>query len=170
MAANLICTNGSMIYYCGWISHLRAPGHCVLKSTFSLAPTLEHTHFLICVGMNVNCFHVANSNTQTLPAVSAPALGVTSAHERLNAVFAGALAEAGFTSWVGEDVSAPTDWLVAKWGDVYLHETVISHIRRLLDTRFTCEHLHETAAQLTERMMKVLLGQFQFLMTCGRND
>jgi len=69
-----------------------------------------------------------------------------------------------------EDVSAPTDWLVAKWGDVYLHETVISHIRRLLDTRFTCEHLHETAAQLTERMTKALLGQFQFFMTCGGND
>ena len=70
-------------------------------------------------------------------------------------VFAGALEEACFTSWVGSDMSAVTKWLVAKWGDVYLHETVISHIRRLLETRFVCERLHETAAHLNGRMVKV---------------
>ena len=70
-------------------------------------------------------------------------------------MFAGALQEAGFTSWVGSDISAPTDWLAAKWGDVYLHETVISHIRRLLDTTYVCDRLRETAAHLRARMVKV---------------
>ena len=46
-------------------------------------------------------------------------------------------------------------WLVSKWGDVYLHETVISHIRRLLDTDFRCNRLGETPSQFTRRMKKV---------------
>ena len=36
-----------------------------------------------------------------------------------------------------------------------MHETVISHIRRLLDTMFVCDHLRETAKHLKVRMAKV---------------
>ena len=52
--------------------------------------------------------------------------------------------------------SAPITWLVAKWGGVRFHETAISHIRRLLDTEFTCELLRETTTQLKERMAHVV--------------
>ena len=58
---------------------------------------------------------------------------VTHVRDRLNAHFAQALDDGGFTSWIGGNHET-TAWLVPKWGDVYLHETVISHIRRLLDT------------------------------------
>jgi hypothetical protein len=79
---------------------------------------------------------------------------VTSIHDRLNVTFARALEDAGFTSWVG-GIHDPTTWLVAKWGDVYLHETVISHIRRLSETDFACVRLGETPWQFTQRMKKV---------------
>ena len=79
---------------------------------------------------------------------------VTHSHHRLNAVFAGALVEAGFTSWIGDN-HGTTEWLVKKWGDVYLHETVISHVRRLLDNEFTCSRLGETPSQFATRMRKV---------------
>ena len=79
---------------------------------------------------------------------------VTRSHHRLNAIFAGALAEAGFTSWIGDN-HGTTEWLVKKWGDVYLHETVISHVRRLLDNEFPCARLHETPAQFQLRVRKV---------------
>ena len=75
-------------------------------------------------------------------------------HERLNVKFAAALDEAGFVSWVGGN-HASTAWLVAKWGDVYLHETVISHVRRLLGTDFSCDRLGETPSQFVKRMKKV---------------
>ena len=42
-----------------------------------------------------------------------------------------------------------------KWGDVYLHETVIAHVRRLLDNEFTCTRLGETPSQFATRMRKV---------------
>ena len=74
-------------------------------------------------------------------------------HQRLNAVFADALKGAGFTSWVGGK-TAPTDWLVRKFGDVYPHETVNAHVRRLLDQEFTCSRLSETPAQFRVRMQK----------------
>ena len=79
---------------------------------------------------------------------------VTAAHERLHAVFAGALQEAGFTSWAGDNHSS-TKWLVKKWGDVYLHETVIAHIRRLSEEDFACQRLYETPAQFRQRFQKV---------------
>ena len=79
---------------------------------------------------------------------------VTHCHQRLNAVFAGALEEAGFTSWVGGNHDA-TSWLVKKWGDVYLHETVIAHVRRLLDNEFTCSRLDETPKQFIARIEAV---------------
>ena len=80
---------------------------------------------------------------------------VTHAHERLNGTFARALRDAGFTSWVGPDLSSDTSWLVKKWGVVYLHETVNSHIHRLLDTDFACRRLHETRKQFVLRVKKV---------------
>ena len=78
---------------------------------------------------------------------------VTWAHQRLNAVFAGALRDSGFTSWVGDNAS--TEWLVRKLGDVYPHETVNSHVRRLLDQEFPCSALSETPAHFRARMLKV---------------
>ena len=79
---------------------------------------------------------------------------VTPHHDRLQVVFSTALQEAGFTSWVG-DSGASCKWLVARWGNVYLHETAISHVRRLLDTDFPCTHIHESAKQFAKRMAKV---------------
>ena len=79
---------------------------------------------------------------------------VTNMHERLHATFAGALKEAGFSSWIGP-LSGTTSWLVKKFGDVYLHETVIAHIGRLLDTDFSHQSLHETPRQFAQRMQQV---------------
>ena len=59
-----------------------------------------------------------------------------------------------FRSWVG-DGTASTKWLVKKWGDVYVHETLISHIRRLLDTDFATTKVQETPKQFMSRMQKV---------------
>ena len=79
---------------------------------------------------------------------------VTAAHDRLNATFAEALSHAGLTSWVGSNAGT-TKWLAKKFGDVYLHETAISHIRRLLDDDFASKRLGETAVQFMARMRKV---------------
>ena len=79
---------------------------------------------------------------------------VTSAHERLQFAFAAALAEAGFKSWTGEGGDS-TKWLVKKLGDLYLHETVIAHMRRLLGTDFAARKLFETPAQFRARMQCV---------------
>ena len=76
---------------------------------------------------------------------------VTHIHERLNVSFASALLETGMQSWAHET----TKWLVKKFGDVYVHETVVSHIRRLLDHEFPCTRLHESPAQFKQRMQKV---------------
>ena len=78
---------------------------------------------------------------------------VTWAHQRLNAIFAGALRDSGFTSWVGDNVS--TEWLVRKFGEIYPHETVNAHARRLLDEEFPCKTLSETHAHFRARMQKV---------------
>ena len=50
---------------------------------------------------------------------------------------------------------APTDWLVKKLGDLYLHETAISHIRRFLADDFACTNLGETPSHFRGRMDKV---------------
>ena len=68
--------------------------------------------------------------------------------------FAAALEAGGFSSWVG-GASDGTQWLVKKFGDVYPHETVISHIRRLLEDDFACRRLGETVPQFTQRIQKV---------------
>jgi hypothetical protein len=81
---------------------------------------------------------------------------VTAKHERLQIDFAEALRAENFRSWAGgEDGAASTKWLVKKLGDLYVHETLIAHIRRLLDNDFATTHLFETPAQFTERMGKV---------------
>ena len=59
-----------------------------------------------------------------------------------------------FQSWVG-DSDADTSWLCGKLGDLYLHETVVSHIRRLLATKFRRTALSESPAQFCNRMAKV---------------
>ena len=80
---------------------------------------------------------------------------VTSPHSQLNGLFASALHRAGLKSWVGEaDVSAA--WLAPRLGDVYPHETAISHIRSLLDTKFARTRVCETEVQFRGRMAKVV--------------
>jgi hypothetical protein len=79
---------------------------------------------------------------------------VNSAGELLHPVFCGALKEAGMTSWTGPPGSS-TSWLCGKFSDVYLHETAISHIRRLLANRFVCDRVDETFSQFRTRMRKV---------------
>ena len=79
---------------------------------------------------------------------------VAAAHERLHVSFAGALHDAGSKSWTGDGTDS-TKWLVKLFGDVYLHETVISHIRRLLDTDFASKKLCETPTQFKARMKRV---------------
>ena len=74
-----------------------------------------------------------------------------STNQVLNQVFSGALAQAGFRSWTGPS----TAWLCSRLGDLHLHETVISHIRRLLSTKFVCDHIDETVPQFKRRMQKV---------------
>ena len=75
-------------------------------------------------------------------------------HDRLQMVFAKGLVEGGLKSWLGAP-SDSTEWLSARWGDVYPHETAISHVRRLLDTEYMCARTHETEQQFRLRMRKV---------------
>ena len=79
---------------------------------------------------------------------------VTHSHHRLNVTFASALEKGGFTSWVGGNHDS-TEWLSKKWGDVYIHETVIANVRRLLDSDFMCTRLCETQPQFSLRMKRV---------------
>ena len=73
--------------------------------------------------------------------------------QMLNPVFGGALAEAGLRSWTGP-TGSDTKWLASRLGDLYLHETVISHIRRLLMQEFVCVRVDETYPQFKRRMRK----------------
>lgn len=79
---------------------------------------------------------------------------VNSMGEQLNPVFGGALAEAGFRSWVGTQGST-TRWMCSKWGDVFLHETAIAHIRRLLAGQFASSRVCESFEQFEQRMQAV---------------
>ena len=79
---------------------------------------------------------------------------VTNPHERLQIGFNTALTAVGMKSWIG-DINTPTGWLVKKFGDFYLHETVNAHIRRLESTEFVCRHLCETPAQFRVRMQRI---------------
>ena len=79
---------------------------------------------------------------------------VPPAHNRLQKDLAQTLHRTGFRSWVGE-IGDSAGWMVKKFGDVYLHETVIAHIRRLLDGQFAHSQLHECPEHFTQRMQKV---------------
>ena len=79
---------------------------------------------------------------------------VTPTHSRLSAAFAAGIKRGGFPSWVGSE-GASADWLAKKFGDVYLHETAISHVRRLLDSDFAHHKLCETPAHFRQRMQQV---------------
>ena len=56
------------------------------------------------------------------------------------------------STWI---VSDTAQWLVANWGDIYLYETVISHIRRLLEQEYRTMSLNEPVARFTARMKQV---------------
>ena len=53
------------------------------------------------------------------------------------------------------DGDADCSWLAGRLGDVYLHETAISHIRYGLDHRFPCRTSGETRNQFAHRMERV---------------
>ena len=72
----------------------------------------------------------------------------------LNPVFGGALAEVGFRSWTGP-TGSDTTWLASGLGDLYLNETVVYLIRRLLMQEFVCLRVDETYLQFKRRMRKV---------------
>ena len=74
--------------------------------------------------------------------------------QRLASSFADALRKAKLKSWLG-DADADCSWLAGRLGDVYLHETVISHIRRALEHRVPRSAPGETRARFARRMAKV---------------
>ena len=74
--------------------------------------------------------------------------------QMLNPVFGEALAEAGLRSWAGP-TGSDTKWLASRLGDLYLHETVISHIRRLLMQEVVCARVDETYPKFKRHMLKV---------------
>ena len=76
---------------------------------------------------------------------------VNSNNNQLNPTFAAGLRAGKFKSWVEDD----TKWLASHLGDFYPHESVISHVRRLLSTKFGKSSLYETPRQFAERMLKV---------------
>ena len=69
----------------------------------------------------------------------------------LNATFAEGLQRGRFKSWAEDD----TKWLAGLLGDLYPHETVVSHVRRLLSKKFLTNSLWETPSQFQARMKKV---------------
>ena len=71
--------------------------------------------------------------------------------EKLNANFAAALKDVGLHSWAGES----TKWMTGRFSDAYVHETLIAHIRRVLDHKFPRAHPGETRRQFRHRMDKV---------------
>jgi hypothetical protein len=76
---------------------------------------------------------------------------VDTTNNQLNQTFAQGLKAGKFKSWCQED----TKWLAGHLGDLYPHESVISHIRRLLSTKFSKCSLWETPQQFAARMKKV---------------
>ena len=79
---------------------------------------------------------------------------VTPRSQRLTAHFEEALRRSRLVSWLG-DGDADCSWLAGRLGDVYLHETVIGHIRHGLDHRFPRCTAGETRNQFAIRMAKV---------------
>ena len=75
-------------------------------------------------------------------------------NQHLTAPFEEALRSSGMTSWLGNE-DADCSWLAGRLGDVYLHETVIGHIRHGLDHRFPRRTPGETRNQFAQRMAKL---------------
>ena len=98
---------------------------------------------------------------------------VNSDKNLLSKTFSDGLHAGGFTSWLESD-GGDCKWLAAHLGDWYPHETVISHVRRLLSTKFARKGLHETVNQFASRMLKVEnymnneMGEGQSLQDLGR--
>ena len=76
---------------------------------------------------------------------------VDNGRNSVNTTFARGLKAGRFRSWVEDD----TSWLAPKLGDFYPHETIISHVRRLLSTKFCKCSLWETPQQFAARMAKM---------------
>ena len=76
---------------------------------------------------------------------------VTPQTHQMNRTFAAGLRAGKFKSWAEDGAS----WLASHLGDFYPHETVISHVRRLLSTKFLKSSLHESPEQFAARMLKV---------------
>lgn len=76
---------------------------------------------------------------------------VDSKKNQINPTFAAGLTAGHFRSWAEDD----TTFMAAKLGDFYPHETLISHVRRLLATKFAKDSLHETPNQFATRMKRV---------------
>ena len=76
---------------------------------------------------------------------------VNTTQNQMNPTFASGLKAGKFRSWAEDG----TSWLAGHLGDFYPHETLISHVRRLLSTRFAKCSLYETPAQFAARMKKV---------------
>ena len=74
--------------------------------------------------------------------------------QRLASTFADALHAAKLKSWLG-DADSDSSWLAGRLGDVYPHETVISHIRRNLESRFPRSSPGETRTRFANRMSRV---------------
>ena len=85
--------------------------------------------------------------------------------DALNKKFAAGLRAGGFTSWASPD-GGDCKWLSGNLGDLYLHETVISHVRRLLATKFMRKALNESPGEFRARMLKV---EKYMNYTMGRN-
>ena len=76
---------------------------------------------------------------------------VDSTNNQLNPTFASGLEAGKFRSWAEDG----TSWLGGHLRDFYPHETLISHVRRLLSKRFAKCSLYETPAQFAARMKRV---------------
>ena len=76
---------------------------------------------------------------------------VDSTNNQLNPTFASGLKAGKFRSWAEDG----TSWLGGHLGDFYPHETLISHVRRLLSKKFAKCSLYETPAQFAARMKRV---------------
>lgn len=79
---------------------------------------------------------------------------VNSKKNCLNDTFAAGLRAGGFTSWVSSG-DGNCSWLARNLGDFYIHETVISHVRRLLSKKFMRKALKESPGEFKARMLKV---------------
>ena len=74
--------------------------------------------------------------------------------QQLTDTFASALRASKLKSWLS-DADSDCCWLAGRLGDVYPHETVISHIRRALDHRYPRANPGETRNRFANRMAKV---------------